>query len=494
MTSFLFRRNIQRLSSNWVRFLSLQPEVYQTIEPERRRREWSAEAEPPKDDPEKYKVHFLNIGFKQNLEGQWQLRSALTTRDLVDLVGKCRFLEFPKEAWILQLLNAIDEKASTLEHVQLSSTMHSLAVFVRKSPVSRLLLIRIQDTAILLAETLCSNMEGIRERNLANAMYALGILFKNNREGIQNRPRLLKCVQTLSKEIFQERHLLDFSQQGLANVVYAYGCLHWKADAVLIRLGKEIMNRICGFRSQEIANMIFALAKLKFYNEPLILTLAVEAAAPDRATTFTEQELCNILHGLTVLSPSMSNKFQPIMKRLIYESGSLVRMPKYSDQDISTLVYCIATNQQGQKMNNYTTKLMSALLGRFQDPSKKMPLDRELSKILYACARLEYRNEDFLKNAIRNVHERCKEFKMIQSVTVVLWALTKLNALTPVIFINLCKQIIRLRAEGQPLNDQNWVQLTQAIQFTKKLPEKVELDPQIRDLLEEALSTPKDLK
>ena len=424
--------------------------------------------------------------------------SDLSPSSVSILIHRCKVGGHFQPDTIKTLVQAAEEcaKREDFGHTQTASCVQSLACIVRsaRGNFTKALEARIQKLTLDLTRSMCSKdrLVGITDKALANTMHGLGVLFKNEVDVMDRNPCLRICVERLTAEICKEHSLVAFTQQGLANIVYAYACLGWRSDFALLRLSREIINRICGFKPQEISTTVLALRKLDFRNEELILTLGVEASSPHRATVFTEQEFCNLLHGLTCLAGSLPDpqKFEVIFQRLLFQAASPLRLKKYNAQDLASILQSLVIIDQKFPQKPYLKTLATKLVARFDTllDDREKTLVR-LASVLHACAKLELRNLPFLIKVNRHILKSCHMINSAWTVTLLLWGLSSLKALTPNTFIALCERLCTLREKGAEISETNWVQLTQAIQHMERHPESVELTPELKDLLEEALNT-----
>ena len=434
------------------------------------------------------KLEKTTLDLKQN-------SAALSPRSIAQLMHICKSnnTTFPSSVVSL-LIQAVKKKRKeeSIGEIETATIVHSSACLIRSSKMTPHERSTMAEVALLLTEDLIESqrLQSVTDRILANVMYGLGVMFKAEDDVCERHPRLKRCIVALSKEISREHHLVAFAQQGLANILYAYGCLKFKSEFVLVRLSREIIHRICGFQSSEIAYMILALSKLNYLHEDLIVTLGIEAVGSHRMQHFTEQDICHILLGMQTMAAGLRSdvKIRPILLKLFREALSRQRIEKFNCHDISTLLHCIVVQKKNMDLSPGMEMLVHRLLDRLLILIGRRPrLSKNLSMVLYNCAKMKLKHDKFLRIATSCIAKDSWALSSPWNITLLLWSLAELDALSSDIFLSLCRRLCDMRQEGIPLRDSNWVQLTRAAQYMEQSREAAHLDPRIKDLLEEAL-------
>ncbi len=424
-----------------------------------------------------------------------QNATALSPRSIAQLMHMCKSNKASFPASISSsLIQAVKKKRKKekIGDIETATIVHSSACLTRSLKMTSFERSTMADVSLLLTEDLIDSqsLQHVTDRILANVMYGLGVMFKAEDDVCERDPRLKKCIVALSKEITQEHHLIAFSQQGLANIVYAYGCLKFKSEFVLLRLSREIINRISGFQSSEIAYMILALSKLNYFQEDLIVTLGIEAVSNHHMQRFTQQDVCHIILGMQTMAAGLLSdaKVRPILQKLYREASSTQRLAKFNLHDASTLLHCVVVQKRNKDLLPAGEVLVQRLMERVLIYMGRKPqLTKNLSMILYNCAKLKLKNDIFLKRMTSSIVKNCQALVSPWNITLLLWSLAELDTLPSDVFLSLCRRLCDLRQEGAPLADRNWVQLTRAAQFMEESREAARLEPRIKDLLEEAL-------
>lgn len=446
------------------------------------------------------KIHAQNRTPKAELDRfvqQFQHRiPEFQSTSIAQILYSCKTAEYANSTLLESVLKTAQlRNGVSFNSAEISMILSSLPSLHRLSdPVSSpLLLTQMQELCLELIESLLQAevLHECPEKTLSILIYSLGVLFKNQ----DPRPEVLSCMEALSDELCQDHRLEELSQQTLTSVIYAFSCIGWKQDSILSLLSREIINRAHGFTEKEISSILFSLGNLSFFQEELIITLGIEAAEPRRASRFKEQEICNVLHGITLSSwsnPALLRKLRPALKGLYFETGSFNRIFKYNLQDLASLLNDFAKLSGGDYFSQkpWIQKLMTKLIDRsvFLMSSKSPVFSSHAIEVFYACARMQYPHEGLIECIIEALEQNRIPLSKLKTVSLLLWGLTRLERLTGKSFILLCGRIMELRDQGVTLKSRNWVQITQAAKFIQQSEEKVEISPKLKYLLEEALN------
>eukprot|EP00210_Caulerpa_lentillifera_P001098 g1059.t1 len=414
---------------------------------------------------------------------------------LIHLLRTCKTAEYADPAFLESVLQtAQQENPESFTSVEIGFLLNSLVSLHRLTDANSrpVLLPKMQDLCLRLIKHLChsESLSECSHTTISQLIYSLGVLFRS-RESPSREVEF--CIKSLNKELCQDHRLQSLSQQDLTCVVYGYRCIGWRQDSVLLLLSREIINRVHGFLGKEISSILLSFGALGYYDERLVISLGIEASGPHRAASLSEQELSNVLHGITQLishSPALLLKLQPVLEALYFESGSVTRLTKYNKQDLGSLLYDFSKlwkneyNLQKPWIRNLTSKLVDQTVLLLSSDSTV--LSSHSIDVFYACARMQYPHIGLLKHIHRGLRRDGAGRMDLRTVSLLLWGMTRLGSLNGSSFLQLCGRIMELREQGVVLTNRNWVQLTQASQFIQQSDEKVEISPKLKDLLEEA--------
>jgi len=379
----------------------------------------------------------------------------------------------------------------SLDIEDLGATVYSLSRTAKRlHPRDRSKLKELREAGLVLAEEVSKRADSASLDVLSSVIYGIGVLFKSRPNEFSENERLGACVGRLTEEVCKECNIKSFSNQALSALVYGYSSVGWTPEGVLQRLSDEIKVRLGkDFCSLSICSLIYSLSRMRWFDESLVVALAMESVRLERIKQLSSQEICNVLYGLTRLTPSMQEpeKLLLVFKILLVQAIDPSRLAKYSKKDLTWLIRCSVELLEFNKLKDEVRELMESSLLRFTQKVKTVPkLDQNVCYALYSCAKFSLQNDEFLNLVDKLIYHQSQRLDSPWTTTLILWSLTSLDRLSHSSLQILCHRLCQLRKEGAIMTKQDWVQLSQSIRYTLKGMDKIELDPRVEDLLEEA--------
>lgn len=131
----------------------------------------------------------------------------------------------------------------------------------------------------------------------------------------------------LSERICLEENLKMFSPQSLSNILIGWANGRFHNSQAIEAIGGQILkdkNLLEKMKDQEIANVCWALGKLKVQDQRLIGAVAIEAVKKTRLRSYTPQHLSNILLGWSKSDMKNFNLWDQVIREFTKRDETLV--------------------------------------------------------------------------------------------------------------------------------------------------------------------------
>eukprot|EP00803_Ostreobium_quekettii_P002359 evm.model.scf_3925.1 EVM.evm.TU.scf_3925.1 scf_3925:1691-4469(+) len=273
-----------------------------------------------------------------------------------------------------------------------------------------------------------SKLAGFNVQQLANTIYALGVLQKHHevategQGGGANRacpsfyhkqrsqdgwgredgywyspkdsryggpifPSQLELLEALAGQIISSGCESTMTNQHICNIVYGLALAHVRHNALLNLLAREMTRseRVDEFSEQEFAMIIYSLGILKFQHKSVVPAMMVRLSQPGRMQAFSEQGLANMVLGLGLLCKVGVRLSDAVLSRVGYEITKPPRLSHFRDQHLSNMLYAFGLMQY--RSLNVFEALVSEVVSRLT-PQRFYP--QAWSNIIYGIGRAKY--------------------------------------------------------------------------------------------------------
>lgn len=168
-----------------------------------------------------------------------------------------------------------------------------------------------------------------------------------------------------------------FGSHGLANIVWALGKLNYRNDDILMRLGTEVVKDSLLYKhtSQALANFVYSFGILEFSNAEIMRKLFGQVAQKSMLSKYKDQELWSIVYGLGKMGCTDMKVMEIFGAEICRES----RLPHISTQGLANILYAFG------KANYFDPSLCTTLLERCQ-PQMELFTPQELTCTVYGLA------------------------------------------------------------------------------------------------------------
>ncbi|CAE8670102.1 unnamed protein product [Polarella glacialis] len=176
----------------------------------------------------------------------------------------------------------------------------------------------------------CQELGKFSPQHLSNIAWAMGQL-----QGDRCRSPCLELLQTVATHLVTAGRVVELSPQGISNTLWALAATELCDHAVLTALAHEADKKLQHFQPQELANIAWAVARLKLQEErTLVLNIGQWSSA--KVQNFKSQELCNLAWALATLGLQDSQHFYSIVEAAVEGGESL------KPQECCNLLWSIA--------------------------------------------------------------------------------------------------------------------------------------------------------
>eukprot|EP00210_Caulerpa_lentillifera_P009335 g8899.t1 len=293
------------------------------------------------------------------------------------------------------------------------------------------------------------NLEEFTPKQLVLVLYGTGWLVKHRRNDSRagRAPRMDtegmlfpvsdQLIDRVARALTGASRLLQLKEQDLSNAIYSLGLLQYSKNEVVFPLLTQIgqSKLLPRFLEQELANLLQGMTLLGLEGHPTVALLANETVEKERLRIYKEPELCSILHSLAKLKFRNSDAIEILIK----EATRSVRLSSYTEANLSNLLF--AFDQLGIQDGRVWRVLLKEItvherLANFQS--------HHLANILYAVGRCEYRDVQSLDLIMDSIlqQDRIKNYST-REYSLMLYGLSRVQYSRPSILTPMSDELAK---------------------------------------------------
>lgn len=229
-------------------------------------------------------------------------------------------LKFPnREPLFTALVPYVRERADTFSTRHLAVCIHAAA--------------RAEFRDDLLCHTVCNrfikDMANVDALALTSAVYACGLLLYFHKQFFE------AVADYLYNALCGDGRGTQLESQKIANIVYAFGKVGFYSERTMQAVVEAIVADFWRFKAQELDNITYAFALLKYRNEVYLTRLVRHLLDDGRVDKLDSQSLVSMAYSFALLG----HAHPPVLRAI--GDRAIPRLPNFKPEEFSILVYSL---------------------------------------------------------------------------------------------------------------------------------------------------------
>ncbi|GMH42110.1 hypothetical protein BSKO_10029 [Bryopsis sp. KO-2023] len=398
-------------------------------------------------------------------------------------------MEAKVDALVAKYKDIIRKHRLSFNHVNVSTLVHRIGRFIARCEMQDYLCTRHSDLVAELLVLVYAQADNFASRNLANVMWGLGKIGP----GLKGIPVPLLTFQQLMQKMGEaakvQFQINTFSHRHLSNFLYGAARLEDTTSmrALILQFARHGKTIVDDFLDQELANFVWALAKLNYLDNHGVLPVVVESAKK-RVDTMAAQEVSNILWGL-----AMMNYYdcEELLDGLLIPQTQSKWRKTMSSQSLSNFVW--SAHSLHMKIDEAEgLRLLDGLFSGLKETIQETPsyhLDdfdaQHVTSCLYVYSEFGYKSKwvfAFVR-ATKVYFEHYKDRFNMQDISMLAWSLAMLDELDDKT-MSAVLRFVRFSKPTDPLKPQDARQLYQCLLHLKIFHPEIKLTEDIPEAVE----------
>jgi len=214
-------------------------------------------------------------------------------------------------------------------------------------------------------------------QNIANFMWAVAKLYPRS----CSKKALLSLLSSASR--LTQRRIHEFNSQEIGNMAWAYATLKYRDDDFFDSLAKAATPLLPHFVAQNLANTLWAFASVGRKNDAALF-YAVAKQAQGIPDAFKPQEIANMLWAFATAGAEPPKQ---LLNAFVETSAN--RLDTFADQGLSNLIWALSAMGVAHRYAPFCAQIAQVLTIRV-----KHLQPQALSNVVWAFANAELRADD----------------------------------------------------------------------------------------------------
>eukprot|EP00960_Hanusia_phi_P026420 746239-Hanusia_phi.AAC.14 len=281
--------------------------------------------------------------------------------------------------------------------------------------------------------------------NLSTALHRLVVKGGQRTKNIESDPRLTTLLNSLQTTL--EKKGSDFNARELANTAWALAKLKISNSGILFKLiQEECMDRcLFEFNWQDISNMLWGFATVKFHSKDLFHRFSVQVLDRD-LDDVCPQVISNIIWSFGTVGHFDDELVEKISTHVLFKG-----LDEFKPMELSSMIWAMAAlghsdERLFQKVSEF---VLSKGLNGFNAP--------KISIIAWSFARARYPAEDLFSLIEEFIVEKGMSSFNCQNISCIVWAFAVFGRMTDDLMACVEEQIWNVGFAG--FSDQSFVDL-----------------------------------
>ncbi|CAJ1383487.1 unnamed protein product [Effrenium voratum] len=266
--------------------------------------------------------------------------------------------------------------------------------------------------------------------SVSTALHAFACKVKQKAQ----RPNLSDARWQHLKDLALQR-LASGEARNLANTAWAMACISCREKPFLDLSEELVYMKAAELKPQEVSNLAWAFATLRYGTAPLMLFLVQE-----QIEDFSCQDAANTMWSLAALSLALEG----VMHRLLPCASKYVF--EFKPQECANSIWAMAILSCQDELAKSITIQATLTLAEFRT--------QNLSNFIWAYAKLGYKDEDVALSVLQMSLRSLSTFSA-QDLTTTLWAFATMQHRVGDTFVAAALHELQKRAESTPLQPQH---------------------------------------
>lgn len=289
-------------------------------------------------------------------------------------------LDFPSRQELFEkLLEYVRQREGSFSLRHLAVCFHAAAkVGLRNEALCQIVVTRFREH-IIDADALA----------LTSAVYACGLVAYFQQDFFESVAHWL--LSHLS------RHHNRIESQQISNMVYSFGKLGFKSEQTLLACAQNAMQDFWRFKPQELDNLTYGMALLKWRHDPYLNALALHLVEGGRVSQLDCQSLVSMAYSSALLGFA-----NPVMLRALGDHA-IPKLPRFKAEEFSIMVYSLGVlNFRHHDLLSSVVQLVPPALPKFTT--------QNMSNLLHGLGLVTFdRDDDFVRAVADHLASRFHE-------------------------------------------------------------------------------------